>query len=291
MQKILEKAVLMRLAFNKAGNARKMNKADVKTECDETRYKAQKVLFTSDEYAAIATHDGETLSQVMTRAIPCNVGLRGVCLLPLAMVEEVDKYLIDRKAKRAELVAAFLAVYDLEADRAVAEMRGTYNPADYPDKADIERRFDMRWSYLQLSSADGLPPEIKEREEAKLRERFDSVEKEIQQALREAFATLTSKLAERLRIGEDGKKKIFRDTAIENLVDFLETFNRRNITDDAELAELANQAQKIILGSTPDTLRKSRTVREVVRMGLDAVTRQALTLITTNPTRKIDLED
>jgi hypothetical protein len=55
--------------------------------------------------------------------------------------------------------------------------------------------------------------------------------------------------------GADGARKIFRDSAISNLVEFLELFSARNVTGDTDLSALAERARAITATAIPEHLR------------------------------------
>jgi len=66
-----------------------------------------------------------------------------------------------------------------------------------------------------------------------------------------------SHLAERLSGTEDGKPKIFRDSAIGNLSEFFERFRELNVRSNADLDRLVADCQRIVRGVEPQDLRDS----------------------------------
>jgi len=149
----------------------------------------------------------------------------------------------------------------------------------------------MRWSYLSLGVADNLPADMAERERAKLQERFEQVQNDVQTALRVGLSDLVGHLADKLKPNENGKKKVFRDTSVGNLVEFLELFSARNITNDSELAKLAAQAERLIEGVSPDALRGRPSLAASVSEGLEDIKKGVSDLIAVQPSRKFNLGD
>src|SRR5690606_25937821 len=82
---------------------------------------------------------------------------------------------------------------------------------------------------------------------------------------------LVSHLAERLSGSEDGKPKIFRDSAIENLTEFFERFRHLSIRSCDQLDALVDQCQQIVRGIHPQTLRDSQSLRQTVATELSQV--------------------
>lgn len=290
-ESIMQNAVLLRLSFSRAGGVRRGDLQAVQTDCDKRRLKLGKVLFVSQEYKAIQTYDNALMSWVAARAIGADVGLHGVSILPRGLLADVEARLTEAQAEREKLVSEFLAVYPAEVDGARARMADQFRASDYPDAEVIKAAYAIRWAYIQFGPADGLPTEVAERERAKMKERFSQAETDVCEALRVSFRDLVAHLAERLQPGDDGKKRIFRDSAVENLVEFLGLFSKRNITDDSELAALADKARGIVDGVSPDALRELRSVRETVRAGLADVGAAVDKLIVSQPRRKFDLGD
>jgi hypothetical protein len=79
-----------------------------------------------------------------------------------------------------------------------------------------------------------------------------------EQAFTEELSKLVSHLTERLSGQEDGKPKVFRDSAIDNLREFFERFRHLNIRSDEQLDALVNQAQESS-GHQPQQLRDQRS--------------------------------
>ena len=287
---VMDNSVLMRLSFSRAGNIRKGDLSKVATDADKSRLKLGKVLFVGPEYAAISAFDNALSSWVNLRAINVDTGFKGVCIMPKGLISEVDKRLESATDERAGLVEAFLSVLDDEREKARDRMNGQFKAADYPDRSDLLERFGVKWSYLSLGVAENLPPEMAERERAKLEARFDQVGDDVQNALRVGLRDLVGHLAEKLKPSEDGKKKIFRDSAVGNLSEFLELFSARNITDDSELAALAASAENLLQGVSPEGLRGRPGLAASVADGLEGVKAAVSDLIEVQPGRKFNLE-
>ena len=69
-----------------------------------------------------------------------------------------------------------------------------------------------------------LSPALYEQERARVATRFEEAVRLAEQAFVGEFAKLVSHLTERLADGQDGERKVFRDSAMGNLVEFFERF-------------------------------------------------------------------
>ena len=111
------------------------------------------------------------------------------------------------------------------------------------------------------------------------------------QMAEEAFTTelakVVSHLTERLAGQDDGKPKVFRDSAVENLVEFFDRFRHLNLGSDGQLDELVDQAQRVVRGVQPQELRDNQTLRQYVATELSAVQSVLDGLLVDRPRRNI----
>src|SRR4029079_18114497 len=101
------------------------------------------------------------------------------------------------------------------------------------------------------------------------------------------LARLVSHLAERLSGHDDGKPKIFRDSAIGNLSEFFERFRSFNVRSSAELDQLVARAQATVRGVQPQQLRDNPSLREHVASQLAGVQSVLDGLLVDRPRRNI----
>ena len=138
---------------------------------------------------------------------------------------------------------------------------------------------------------DKIGKALWESERKRAEETWRAAADEIQDALRCAFRSLVGHLAERLEPNPDGSRKVFRDTAIEKLTEFLDLFKARNLTGDAELEGLVIQARNVLQGKRPDALRKSNVIRGEVAREMGRVLTALDTLMGDAPRRRISFEE
>ena len=103
----------------------------------------------------------------------------------------------------------------------------------------------------------------------------------------EELGGLVSHLGERLSGADDGKPKIFRDSAIENLHEFFARFGRLNIHSSEELEGLVTRAQSLLSGVAPQQLRDSSGLRQQVASQLSSVQSVLDGLMVDRPRRRI----
>lgn len=108
-----------------------------------------------------------------------------------------------------------------------------------------------------------------------------------EQAFTEELAKLVSHLTERLSGQEDGKPKVFRDSAVENLAEFFERFRHLNVRSNEQLDGLVAQAQRTIRGVEPQQLRDNSSLRQTVATQLAGVQATLDGLLVDRPRRNI----
>lgn len=288
---LARKTVCIKVRLSTMGNTRKVSTSQIETDADKDLLRVSKHLLDSSELKAIGRFDGEVRRFLYNICLPFEVGIH---LLPIAAIEEVEEKLRHFAAQRQELVKAFLAAYPALCHEAAKRLRGLYNPADYPPASDVDREFGFAWQYVSFGVPDqlkGISQEVWQQEREKAAQRMAEASSEIQQVLRETMAKLVQHMAERLKVGEDGKPVRFKETTVSNLVEFLANFEFRNVTDDAELQGLVNQARTLLQGVEADDLRSTGELRARVQSGMEGLASQLDTMLTKTGGRKFRFDE
>jgi hypothetical protein len=116
--------------------------------------------------------------------------------------------------------------YDRLKSAAAQRLGSLYNPADYPTS--LQGMFKIEWDFPSIEAPDylrQLNPELYEQECQRVQQRFDEAVRLAEDAFTAELAKLVSHLTERLSGQEDGKPKIFRNSAITNLTEFFSSLN------------------------------------------------------------------
>lgn len=264
---LLSKSVLFSVTMTKFGNRRQVNTSLVEVDADKAMIGVSKSLVDSKELKAIGSLDMDIRQYLYSRSVPSPLR-GGIYLLPIALIGEVEDKMNAFTIERDRLVTLFAEAYDAQVQEARERLRSTFNISDYPLTSEIAGTFKLGWQYLSLSAPETLPPDIFKREQAKIAAQFAEAWDETRQILRAALAEQVKHAAERLSGGADGKPKVFRNTLLENLNDFIGSFDARNLTNDDELTKLVAQVRSLVDGVDPEILRKDVTVRESVAKGM-----------------------
>lgn len=174
--------------------------------------------------------------------------------------------------------------------KAAAQQRlgSLYNEADYP--ASLAGMFDVSWDFPSVEPPpylQQLNPQLYEQECRRVQARFDEAVQMAEQAFIEELSQLVSHLTERLSGHEDGKPKIFRDTAVGNLCDFFERFRSLNVRSSQQLDTLVSQCRQVVDGVQPQELRDNGGLRQQIATQLSGVQSVLDGLLVDRPRRRI----
>jgi hypothetical protein len=262
MTSISEKAVFLSIHFERFGNTRKVATSQVEVDADKTQVRVSKRLLQSESLLQIRRLDHEARAFVEARCLPFE---KGIHVLPLGLVEEVDAELREFETRRAVLIDSFVEEYPTLLEGARTVLRSLFNSRDYATQDQARAEFRMRWNYLSLSTPEKLAelsPSMFADERRKIEEKMNESYQEWRAILRVAMADLVKRLSESLQPTADGKTRKLTDASVTKLQDFLQTFSFRNVTDDGELAKICEQVKKIMSGVTVERLRESESLKE-----------------------------
>jgi len=182
----------------------------------------------------------------------------------------------DYMRKFDELVADFLRGYDTAVSEAAFKLNALFDYADYPTKEEVATKFHINLECMPLPNVDdfrvvdGVDPDEVER---LCSQAADAVEQKIKAGMDEAYNrlyTVVSKMAITLRQYGNKEVKKFNDTLVTNIADLVQIMPALNITNDARLAALAQEAENLALYTAAD-LRSSESSRKAAILEAEAL--------------------
>eukprot|EP00913_Durusdinium_trenchii_P010894 g10223.t1 len=189
----------------------------------------------------------------------------GIRLIRQDQVETFDDQMSWFQQDLADAVAALDARYHELQSAARQRLGSLYDEHDYPES--LRGLFSMGWEFPTVEAPDylmRLNPELYEQQCRRVAARFDEAVAMAEHAFVDELSKLVSHLTERLTGQTDGKPKVFRDSAIENLSTFFERFRQLNVRSNDQLDALVDEAQQIVQGIRPQTLRDDHSLRQTV---------------------------
>ncbi len=212
----------------------------------------------------------------------------GIRLIRQDDIETLTVHLTTLKSELAEAVDELENHYHDLKRSARVRLGSLFNSADYP--ATLQGLFDVAWDFPSVEPPEylrQLSPQLYQQEAQRVAARFDEAVQLAEQAFTEELAKLVSHLTERLSGNDDGKPKVFRDSAVENLQEFFARFRHLNIRSNAELDQLVDRTQRLVRGVEPQALRDDTTLRQQITGQLSGVQAVLDGLLVDRPRRNI----
>ena len=248
-----------------------------------------KQLLDSPELAAIGRLDGDIRGYLYRLCLP-SMMKSGVYLLPVTLIEEVEAKLQSYKRQREYLIAQFIGTYAAAKAEAETRLRGVYDESDYKPAERVQAAFVMDWQYVSFATPGKLAnisASFFEQEKAKMAGKIAEATDEVRQVLRAAMQEMVGHMVDRLSPAADGSKKIFRNTCVENLAEFLRTFDARNITGDDDLKALTDRAACLLQGIDAGKLRDSEPLRAGVQSSMAEIKAKLDTMLVVDGAKRM----
>jgi hypothetical protein len=212
----------------------------------------------------------------------------GLRLIPQQQIEPFDAALYQYRRELADAVLELDVVYSELRSASRDRLGRLFNPTDYP--ASLVGEFQMGWEFPAVEPPDylqQLSPELYEQQCRRVQARFEEAVELAEQAFSEELSKLVEHLSERLSGSDDGKPKVFRDSAVENLQEFFERFRRLNIRSNDQLDEIVDRARNLLDRVEPQTLRTNTLLRTRMATQLSQVQASLDGLMVDRPRRSI----
>jgi hypothetical protein len=172
---------------------------------------------------------------------------------------EMDKLRVELQAAAQELNTKFDEIIEEGRLRRGVAFKRT----DYPDN--LLDSFDIKYSFPSVECASEirtLNPQLWMRECAQLRENLDEALHKAEAVYLERMNEMVDFLLDKLQPNPDGSKKVFRNSAVENIAEFIDTFRKTNIGAGDKVTELIEKLESITGTTTAEVLRRSHSAAQ-----------------------------
>ena len=212
----------------------------------------------------------------------------GIRLIPQQSITEFDQQVVTLRSELDDAVTELDQHYDELRSAARQRLGDLFDASDYP--VSLIGLFAIEHDYPSVEPPDylrQLSPELYQQECRRVQSRFDEAVQLAEQAFLDELVRLVEHITERLSGADDGKPRVFRDSAVTNLTEFFERFRTLNVRSSEQLDELVLRAQQVIGGVEPQQLRDSATLRQRVVTQLAGVQSSLDGLLVDRPRRNI----
>ncbi|MCE9529696.1 MAG: hypothetical protein K8T89_00930 [Planctomycetes bacterium] len=211
--------------------------------------------------------------------------------LRLIQQERLDEFQEKMTGFKRELDAAVRDLdrhFDAMKSAARDRLGRLFNSNDYPST--LIGLFDVSWDFPSVQAPEylrELNPALYREECQRVQARFEEAVRLAESAFVDELAKLVSHLTERLSGQEDGRPKVFRDSAVGNLRAFFDQFKSLNVRSNDQLDRLVEQCQQVVQGIEPQQLRDSGGLRQHVVTQLAGVQATLDGMLVDRPRRRI----
>jgi len=183
-------------------------------------------------------------------------------LLPAKMISEFTNKMRELSDKHADACQVFIDNYDTYKTEAETFLNGLFNPADYPDSNDIQKKFGFEYEFTNIDSPDDfrceVSDDVKEQIQEQMKEKIEEKYTESMNRLYSKVYSLIKKFHERV----SDKDAILTKSLLGNIEDLVNILPDMNVMDDPKLEQITQSIQDEICRFDIEDLRHNETARE-----------------------------
>jgi hypothetical protein len=296
---VLDLTTCLLLRFHRAGLIRKGNITKIQTAANKQRLGLSKKILESDNYEHLLLIARDCRRYVTKRHVPGSPFDEGTHLIPLDLINDLNDKISNAEAAYGNFADNFVAEYAELVEEAKAELKDQFDADNYFDvsteagrnalrsKFWVERRW-FDWSPVNESKVSKA---IADQERQRQASEIEDMAVQVKAALRVGLKKLIDHLIDRLTPHDGGNRKRFAATTITKVTEFLELFSARNVCNDQELAQLAEQAKEVLSGQTPAAIREDEEVAAAIANRMLEVQTGLDKLLQDMPEREMYIDD
>ena len=231
----------------------------------------KKLLGNCDELSAIQKFVANTRNMHYSMTMPwSDLGQR---LIPTAAQFDYHEQMTALVAEFYTMVDTFCNNYTWEVSRAQARIGYLFVREDYPTEESIRSKFAFNIDYMPVAPC--FVTDIGDEAQSVMQEGYEKLlDRELTSAMGDVVSRAKDKIermSERLDYGGNDKKKVFRDTLVDNVVEIVDLLRVCNLTGDSQMTAMCDKLEYALLGVTPDGLRESESLRVETKRKVDEV--------------------
>jgi hypothetical protein len=202
----------------------------------------------------------------------------GLRLLPMPLFLDYKAQLNTLEQNYNKLVDNFIEAYPNLVSAAAFNLGDLFNRDEYPDAEVVRRKFGFAYYFtpvpmagdFRVDTSEAALQELKEHYENQYNNRLENAMQDVWQRMFDCLTHMKDRLTDEVVAG-DVKKKIFRDSLIENAMELINIMPALNLTNDPKLTQATQDLKRALLGVDVKTLRDNGTVRQDVRMQVEEI--------------------
>lgn len=260
---------------------------------DPTRLSVSKALIETAELRELLMHRRRFNRELKTMSLPGGLLTLagGQYLVPLAYINKIKANIDTYVSVRGELLDRFEERYPSIIEHARAKLGDLFDESDYPPFHLLREAYTVQYKFV----SNAVPEELKRVSDAIYKSESKRVlaecagaAVEIEAALRQRMADLVEHFADKLGVDEaTGRPKQLHGSVVASIKDFLATFQDMNLTGDAKLKDLVEQAKGLLGGADADQIRANPELRTRLKEGFAGIQEATAALVETRKRRVV----
>lgn len=226
----------------------------------------------------------ETISKMVTRArqyvyehtLPwSDAGLR---LLPTASLTEFSKKMNAFEEEFEHLVEDFVAIYPSLITAQAMALGDMFKRDDYPAPNELMSKFAFRVGMMPVPTAGDFRVDVGNEARKELQDKLTRLADERVETMmadvRERLATHLKRMSDRLTtdyVGGEAKPRRFHDTLVDGALELCDLTKALNVVGDPTIEAARKELEQLLVGVTPEDLRKNEKVRQGTKQAVDAM--------------------
>ncbi len=190
---------------------------------------------------------------------------KGLRLLPSELFMEYRQAMADFKSRFMAAANEFVLAYPLLVQDARVRLGTMYDPADYPQPADIARSFSVDMEIMPVPDAGDFRVDVMKEAEDEIREQITRVVQERQAAMTKDCWTRIGEVVGRIAEQCGKSKGRIHDSLMDNARELMHVLPALNVTGDPALKEIEQEIRALIV--PPDAIRSNAAVRQRLAEG------------------------
>lgn len=202
----------------------------------------------------------------------------GLRLLPTANFQKFTERMNDFEEEFEATVKAFVAIYPTLITAQAMALGDMFKRDDYPTAHEIMTKFAFRLNFMPVPTAGDFRVDVGNDAQADLKARLEKLAQERVDAamadIKERLATHLKRMSDRLTtdyVNGEAKQRRFHDTLVDGALELCDMAKALNITGDLGLESARSELEQLLVGVSPDELRKNHAVRDDVKKNVDAI--------------------
>lgn len=199
----------------------------------------------------------------------------GLRLLPTAQYFKYHQTMTDLENQWHNKVSMFLSSYQWEISQAEAKLGDLFDSSEYPTTDALTTKFAFGLTYIPLPDAGDFRVDVGNDALAQVKTDYEEYySRQLTGAMNDVWARLhdvLTRMSSQLSYKSDGKKEVFRDSLVSNVIDMVELLDVCNVTGDSQMAALKDKLSDAMYGVTADVLREDTFTRDDTKRTVDQI--------------------